>query len=169
MAHADRVRKNSILPYCRSHVFTAYILFLFFLSLFIYFERASRVGAERKGGERQFQAGSTLSAQSLMQGSSSQTTRSWPEPRSRVRCSTDWATQAPLTAFKTTWCWGGCVTDHRNPCCLIFPVLRTSVWMCRWGQGSCILSIKFSLLFLCSKIILRTFIMHLPFLKKYQY
>ena len=51
----------------------------FFLSLFIYFEReresASRVGAEREE-ERESQAGSGMSAQSLMQGLNSQTLRS---------------------------------------------------------------------------------------------
>ena len=47
-----------------------------FLSLFIYFEReterASRGEAEREG-EREFQAGSALSAQSLMWGLNPQT------------------------------------------------------------------------------------------------
>ena len=37
-----------------------------------------------------------LSAQSPMRGLNSQTLRSWPELKPRVRCLTDWATQAPL-------------------------------------------------------------------------
>ena len=40
--------------------------------------------------------GSELSAQSPMWGSNPPTVRSWPKPKSRVRCLTDWATQAPL-------------------------------------------------------------------------
>ena len=47
-------------------------------------------GRER---ERESQAGSTLPAQSLTWGSIPQTVRSWPEPKSRVRRLTDWATQ----------------------------------------------------------------------------
>ena len=31
----------------------------------------------------------------ILWGSNSQTMRSWPEPRSRVRCLTNWATQVP--------------------------------------------------------------------------
>ena len=45
--------------------------------------------------ERESQAGSALSTQSLTQGSDSQTVRSWPEPKSRVRGLTDRATWAP--------------------------------------------------------------------------
>ena len=51
----------------------------------------SRGGAER---ERE-RAGSIPSSRSLTQGSSPWTVRSWPEPKSRVRYSTDWASQAP--------------------------------------------------------------------------
>ena len=55
-------------------------------------------GAERKEG-RESEAGSVLWAQSLMLGSNSQIVRSWPELKSRVRCSTNWATQAPLLSI----------------------------------------------------------------------
>ena len=39
--------------------------------------------------------GSELSTQSPTRGLNSRTVRSWPEPKLRVRCLTDWATQAP--------------------------------------------------------------------------
>ena len=74
-------------------------IFLFFLSLFIYFERegGSTWGKGRKRGrEREFQEGPTLSVQNPVWGSNSWTARSWPEPKSRVGCLTDWATQGPL-------------------------------------------------------------------------
>ena len=73
---------------------------LFFLSLFIYFERGWEWMGERGGAEkereRESQAGFVLSAQSLLQGSIPWTLRSWPEPKSRIGHLTDWATQAPL-------------------------------------------------------------------------
>ena len=69
-----------------------------FLNVYLFLkekEQAGEGGAQR-GGERESPAGSTLSAQSLTQGLNSQTGRSWPGLKSRVGCSTDWATQAPL-------------------------------------------------------------------------
>ena len=54
-------------------------------------------GDGQKEKERESQAGSTLPVQSPMWGSNQQVVRSRPEPRSRVGCSTDWATQAPLS------------------------------------------------------------------------
>ena len=51
--------------------FASFFLKRFFLSLFIYCERESHGGAEREG-ERESQAGSTLSVQSPTWGSSSQ-------------------------------------------------------------------------------------------------
>ena len=67
--------------------------FFFLLSLFIYFERERE---REREAERQFQAGSALSAQSLMQGLNSHTMRSWPEPRSGVRGLTNGATRRPF-------------------------------------------------------------------------
>ena len=59
-------------------------------------ERSSGGGAEReRERERNSQAGSALSAQSLTHGLNSQTVRSWPEPKARVRRLTNWATQVP--------------------------------------------------------------------------
>ena len=52
-------------------------------------------GAEREG-ERDYQAGSALSAQSPTWGLNPWTMRSWPELKPRVGYLTDWATQAPL-------------------------------------------------------------------------
>ena len=53
-------------------------------------------GEGQRKGDRESQAVSIQSAQSLEPGSSSRTVRSWPEPKSTVRCLTDWATQAPI-------------------------------------------------------------------------
>ena len=98
---------KNILPYYPAHkywwmqrVHNAFgfhpVIFFLFLCLFIYFERESWGGAEReRERERESQAGSMLLAQSLTWVSNSQTMRSWPEPRSGVRCLTDWATQLP--------------------------------------------------------------------------
>ena len=66
-----------------------FLSFSFFLSffpffLFIYVD---------VGGERIL---SRLSARKMMQGSISQTVSSWPEPKSRVGCLNDWATQVSL-------------------------------------------------------------------------
>ena len=71
-----------------------YFSFKFLLLLFSHFwrERESNQGRGReREGERESQAGSTLSAQSPMRGPNSRTVRSWPEPKSTVRRSTDWA------------------------------------------------------------------------------
>ena len=67
------------------------------LSLFIYFERESESNQVR-GRERgrESWAGSMLSLQIPSRASNSQTVRSLPEPKPRVRGLTDWATQVPL-------------------------------------------------------------------------
>ena len=74
-------------------------LYYLFLSSFIMTERGSEHRQVGKGLEREgdgeSQAGSELSEQSPMQGSNSRTMRSWPEPKLKVGCLTDWATQAP--------------------------------------------------------------------------
>ena len=57
--------------------------------LFI-FERVW-AGEGQREGDTDYEAGSELSAQSLMLGLNSQNVRSWSE----VRCLTDWATQGP--------------------------------------------------------------------------
>ena len=74
-------------------------IFFFFLSLFIYFERdrMSRGRAEREG-DRESQAGSMQLAQRAPHGVRiHETIRSRPEPKSRVRCLTNWAIQVPLS------------------------------------------------------------------------
>ena len=79
------------------------ILFFFKVHLFTLREqeRASWGGAER-GIERESQAGSTLPVQSPMWVLKSQIVRSWPEPKSRVRCLIDWATQARMKFLENT-------------------------------------------------------------------
>ena len=62
----------------------------------IYFEREKEHEQGRgRGGERESQAGFTLLAQSLMWGSIPWTVGSWPEPKPRVRCLTNWAIHPP--------------------------------------------------------------------------
>ena len=56
----------------------------------------NRGGAEReRGRERESQAGFTLSSDPKS-GLYLTTVRSWPDPKSRIGCSTDWATWAAL-------------------------------------------------------------------------
>ena len=79
-------------------------------------------GREREG-ERESQAGSALSIQSLIWGLIPGTVRSWPKPKSRVSHLTDWATQVPrkqsfpfstpFTHMKTMYSFHtGAVHDH---------------------------------------------------------
>ena len=81
-------------------------LLLIFSLMFIYlfWEREPVIvwaGEGQKDRERESQEGSTLSAQSPKQGSNSQTMRQWPQPKSRVRHLTNWATHVPL--FISSW------------------------------------------------------------------
>ena len=72
----------------------------FFLSLFILRERVQvEEGKREREGERESWAGSILSVQSPMRGPIPWTVWSWPEPRSRVRRLTHWATQEPNRWF----------------------------------------------------------------------
>ena len=78
-------------------------IFFFFFSLFIYFERERTCGGEdQREGERESQAGCTLSAQSPMQGLNphSHEIMTWAE----IESQTNWAIQAPPEiAFKLPW------------------------------------------------------------------
>ena len=68
---------------------------------------------EREG---ESQAGSMLSAQNPKQGSISPTVRSWPEPKSRVRGSTDWTIQVTphdlLKENSVTWQMPDLITTY---------------------------------------------------------
>ena len=89
-----------------------YILIVYFLFLNVYLfiferqrERETETERDRER-ERESQAGSMLPAQSPMWGLIWWTMRSWPEPNSRVRRLTEWATQAPLNcslSMTTKW------------------------------------------------------------------
>ena len=70
----------------------------FNLFKFIYFDWEHELGRGRER-RREYQAGSALSARSLMWGSNSQTVRSWPEMKSRVQSLMDWGTRHPSTSF----------------------------------------------------------------------
>ena len=66
-----------------------------FKILFIYLRERESVSRGVGGAEGEGQAHSMLSTEPYV-GLSLTTLRSWPEPKSWVRHSTDWATQAPL-------------------------------------------------------------------------
>ena len=74
---------------------------------FIYFERERERKCEQgrgreRGRERQSQADCNVSVSGL----NSQTARSWPEPKQRVRLLTNWATQAPwVIVILRRMCW----------------------------------------------------------------
>ena len=69
---------------------------IFFLFILRGREREHKLGRNReRGREKESHAGSTVSAQSLTWGSNPWTVTSWPGPKSRVGCFTDWATQVP--------------------------------------------------------------------------
>ena len=68
---------------------------------FTYFERErTHMHRAEREGERESQAGSSLSAQSSMRGSIPRTMRSWPELKSRARHLTDSATWVHQGDFK---------------------------------------------------------------------
>ena len=67
---------------------------LLFLLMFVYLFWDRKQGRGR-GRSRASQAGSALLEQSRLWVSIPLAVRSWPELKSRVRCLTDWATQAP--------------------------------------------------------------------------
>ena len=64
------------------------LIFFSFLSLFIHFEREKETAGVGEG-QKESQAGSAPSAQSLMWGLNSQTMRPLPEPKPRVGRLTD--------------------------------------------------------------------------------
>ena len=84
-----------------------------FLFLFLFFERESshrRGGAE---GENPKQAAG--SAQSPKMEIDTTTVISWPEPKSRVRCSISWATQVPLDHSKVNTAGWSLQQSHMVP------------------------------------------------------
>ena len=76
----------------------------YFLSLFIYFDRESRGGAEReRERERESPKQAPCCQCRAQRGAVSQTVRSWPELRSRVRCLI--ATQEPQFCILKWLCY----------------------------------------------------------------
>ena len=64
-------------------LFQVFFSFLFFFNVYLFFRERERKGREgQKEGDSRYKAGFALTAESLMQGSNSQTERSWPEPKS---------------------------------------------------------------------------------------
>lgn len=99
-----------------------------FLKMFIYlFQERERekegicTGRVERG--RKSQAGSMLSAQSLMWDSILRTVRSWLESKSRVGSLTNWATQAPLKKV---------LLYPVSPCSVTLLRLYHSLWGCMY-------------------------------------
>ena len=67
--------------------------------MFVYFRESEWACGQGKGRERgrqkESQAGSALSVETPTWGLNPRSVRSWPELKPRVRCLTNWATQAP--------------------------------------------------------------------------
>ena len=94
------IRNSTLILLWKSAKLKAKALFIPAFSVSFYFERESVCtwggrGREREE-EKESQASSVLSAWSLTWDSIPQTVKSWPEPKLRVLCLTDWATKAPL-------------------------------------------------------------------------
>ena len=98
-------------------VWVARYSYFFNVYLFILREWENKKGRGRgREEEMESQVGSVLSAQSPMWGPNSWTTRSWPEPQSRVEHLTNWATEVPLIYFIRHYPWGFqvCTTLHSH-------------------------------------------------------
>ena len=81
---------SCLLIYIKGIVKPASYSFNIFRDLFIYFR------GEGTKERRKRISDSPLNVE-LDMGLDPTTTRSWPEPKSRIRCFTNWASQAPLT------------------------------------------------------------------------
>ena len=103
------------------------IFFFFLVYLYLFWELESKQGRGRDR-EREFQAGSMMSAQSLMQGSSPRTVRSLPELKLRVGRLTDWGIQAPHHWTFSSWV----MTRFRK---FILVTEWRMVWRNKWLQA----------------------------------
>ena len=66
-----------------------------FIFIYLWERDREQAGEGQRERETESQAGSMPSAQSLMWALNPWTMRSWPEPKLRVGCLTNWATLAP--------------------------------------------------------------------------
>ena len=66
--------------------------------MYLYLREKVRMDEGQRKRERESQAGPTLSVEPHV-GPDPITLGSWPKWKSRVRCSNDWATQAPLSEY----------------------------------------------------------------------
>ena len=91
--HTHNTRTHTWCSFSLQSLCTCYSTFFFFFNAYFLRERESTLGRGREREREKSQAGSTpLSAQSPMQGSNSQTVRSWPKLKSRVGY---WPTEQP--------------------------------------------------------------------------
>ena len=107
-----------------------FILKKLFFNVYLFLRERERARVSEQAGEGQrereteSQAGCVLSAQSLTQGLNPETMRSWPEPKPRTGCLTNWATWAPpeLQYFKA----------HLRPSFISFPQILVCITeMCK--------------------------------------
>ena len=86
-------------------IFKIFIIILNVCCIYLFWERQHERWREgQRGGQKEPQAGSAPSVWSLIQGSNSRTSRSWLEPKSRVRGLTHSVTHAlPEQRFKESY------------------------------------------------------------------
>ena len=84
----------------------------FFKFIYLFWEWEWKKDREGEG-ERESQGGSALSLQSPTRGSIPWIMRWWPEPKLRVGCLTDWATQMPLNCVLLSNIFLGCTFSSR--------------------------------------------------------
>ena len=89
-------------------------LIIFFKFIFIYFERERELGRGRERERENSKQALHCQPGARSKGSNSRTVRSWPEPKTRVGCFADWATQAPqFLRFFKRYEYSNC--EHRMP------------------------------------------------------
>ena len=88
---------NTLLHLSQFLAFLSPNLFCFVFNVYLLLRDRDKewAGEGQRERETESQAGSALSAQSLMWGWNLRTLGSWTEPKPRLWCSTNWTTQAP--------------------------------------------------------------------------
>ena len=95
--------------FCHPYILFSEVISYSFLNVYLFWERGRELvciwksasgGGEQRKGERENPKGALhWQWRAPLRARSHKPVRSWPEPKSRVRCLTDWAAQAPLLQF----------------------------------------------------------------------
>ena len=120
------VGATALEPFCPSVALKHNVNDNFFF-IYLFWEKERKRGRER-GGKRESQAGSTLSAQSPTRGWNPWTMRSWPEPKSRVGCLANGATQEPQWQIFITVSGLGWPLQELEIDLLNFPNEKSETW-----------------------------------------